>query len=118
MKMGIELRENEVILNKRASDYYKKSKFLGIPFLIRKRGKTIITNERIIIKNYFNDLIIIESKELKEIKRCYIGFVIGAIMIPIFPIGVDLILKNGEEYKVAVSFRRENFISFIEKLIK
>lgn len=53
----------------------------------------------------------------KEIKRCYIGFVIGIIMIPIFPIGVDLILKNDKEYKVAVSFRRENFISFIEKLI-
>lgn len=38
-------------------------------------------------------------------------------MIPILPIGVDLILKNGKEYKIAVSFGREKTISFIEKLI-
>lgn len=115
--MKMELRENEIILNKRSSDYYKKSKFLGIHFFTRKRGKLFITNERVIIKSYFSNLIVIESKELKEIKRCYIGFMLGTIMIPIFPIGIDLILENGEEYKVAVSFGREKTISFIEKLI-
>ncbi|MEG0236184.1 MAG: hypothetical protein RR523_11865 [Cetobacterium sp.] len=110
----IELKENPV-------DLYQLKKLFGLNFLYRKRCSFVLTNKRIVLNKRFGDVVEILINEIEKIEKCYIGFPIIGIdkMIPFFPIGLNIFLKNGMKYKIAFTFKRnkvyENVLKNIER---
>lgn len=113
--MDFELQENEIICDERKADWYELEKLFGISMLSRRAGKIYITNFRVIFHGGWNQTVSIDYSNIENIVNVGIGPCIFSLMIPIWPIGVDFILKNGEQHRIALQFKRDEFLKLIEK---
>ena len=98
--MTTHLRENELIIfEEKTTDLYHKDKLFGITMLSKSRCKFAITNQRVLFKYFWSkEIFEIEISSIKKIEKCFIGFpIVGTDkMIPFFPIGIDIFIKNEE----------------------
>ncbi|MBC2857050.1 hypothetical protein H3N56_11465 [Cetobacterium sp. 2A] len=118
VKLNFTLQENEIIQEEREANYYKMDKILGIPFLNKLSGKVYITNFRVIFYGEWDETISIDILKIKEINKSGIGLCFGPIMIPICPIELDVIKKKNEQHKIALQFKRDEYLDLIEERIK
>ena len=107
--MDLELRPNETIEKEFASDYWTT---FGPITVSQKRGKYIITNERIYFRGGFITEVEIPFSEIDYIKKCNVGG-----LIPFMPTGIKVMMKNGEKHILSV-LGRGKIMEMIEEKIK
>lgn len=115
--MSFNLKENEIIqFEEKTTDLYNVDKLFGLKMLSKARGKFTLTNKKIIFEYSWSDEVFeIEISNISKIEKCFIGFpLIGTDkMFPIFPIGIDILLTNGEKYKIALNFSRNKIYDIL-----
>ena len=94
--MAIELRENEVVEKKFASDYW--STFLC--FMEQHRGVYQLTDQRIIFNGYKD--IEIAYEDIESIQKCCVGPLIRFV-----PCGIKVTMKDGSVHYLSVTKRNQ-----------
>lgn len=106
-ELPFELAEGEAVEKEFSSDYWEKFLFM----YSQKRGRYYFTNQRIVFTYFGQVLLDLPYAEMESAVACNVG-----ALIKFVPTGIKVTMKDGKQYDLSVTKRKENLEFILAKM--